>query len=406
MSLGLPAQLAPRAVRRSFESAQHTIAFTLLTITILMALVFQSARPTAMLWPASVALLPPVGLLLVMPKLRPMLWIISYLVVGGISVYLYAHTMLSQSIPVSNSDGFTFLAVKVALIMVGGLVLGPITGLAATLVGYVVAELAVGLALVETGHPPNFDSSSLLVLLITAALIPLISIKDSRYRWIVPRLERAAHAERAASLRYTIEVRAAALMHDTVLSHLAAVADSQVDTLDPALRKSIREDVDLLAGEEWLTVQSDVEAEHARTGWQKSGLAVAIQEARLLGVDVTTTGDLAAVGRLDREKSVALGLAVKQCLVNVLKHSGVRQAEVAVYRSEAAVSVMVVDEGCGFDEATTGADRLGLRASVRKRIELVGGAVNVWSAPGRGTSIMISVPVSSGASMADRASGS
>jgi signal transduction histidine kinase len=66
---------------------------------------------------------------------------------------------------------------------------------------------------------------------------------------------------------------------------------------------------------------------------------------------------------------------------------------VAVYGSDAALSVMVVDTGVGFTEAATGADRLGLRASVRKRIELVGGQVNVWSTPGRGTSIMIKIPV-------------
>ena len=101
----------------------------------------------------------------------------------------------------------------------------------------------------------------------------------------------------------------------------------------------------------------------------------------------------AAVARLDRESSAALGLAVKQCLVNVLKHSGTTQAEVAVYGSDADVSVMVVDTGKGFTEAETGVDRLGLRNSVRRRIEAVEGTVQVWSTPGRGTSIMIRVPV-------------
>jgi signal transduction histidine kinase len=54
---------------------------------------------------------------------------------------------------------------------------------------------------------------------------------------------------------------------------------------------------------------------------------------------------------------------------------------------------MVVDTGKGFTEAETGIDRLGLRNSVRRRIEAVEGTVQVWSTPGRGTSIMIRVPV-------------
>jgi signal transduction histidine kinase len=133
----------------------------------------------------------------------------------------------------------------------------------------------------------------------------------------------------------------------------------------------------------------------ARTDWRGSGLYAAIQESRLMGLEVESTGDLAAIARLDRESSTAVGLAVKQCLVNVLKHSGTTQAEVAVYGSDSDVSVMVVDTGKGFSETETGADRLGLRNSVRRRIEAVEGTVQVWSTPGRGTSIMIRVPVTS-----------
>jgi len=41
----------------------------------------------------------------------------------------------------------------------------------------------------------------------------------------------------------------------------------------------------------------------------------------------------------------------------------------------------------------TNPDRLGLRRSVRDRIESIGGTVQVWSTPGRGTSIVLSVPL-------------
>jgi len=86
----------------------------------------------------------------------------------------------------------------------------------------------------------------------------------------------------------------------------------------------------------------------------------------------------------------------------VQRHSGVENAEVVVYGSETEVSVMVVDAGRGFSEAETGADRLGLRHSVRRRIEAVGGQVQVWSTPGRGTSVMIRVPVDAAARAAAR----
>ena len=58
---------------------------------------------------------------------------------------------------------------------------------------------------------------------------------------------------------------------------------------------------------------------------------------------------------------------------------------------------MVIDGGKGFHERETSVDRLGLRQSVRRRIESVGGTVQVWSTPGKGTSVMIRVPASKNA---------
>jgi signal transduction histidine kinase len=81
----------------------------------------------------------------------------------------------------------------------------------------------------------------------------------------------------------------------------------------------------------------------------------------------------------------------------VLHHSGTTRAEVAVFDSETEVSVMVIDSGRGFSEADNQPDRLGIRQSVRQRIESIGGSVQIWSAPGRGTSVMIRVPATNSA---------
>jgi signal transduction histidine kinase len=155
----------------------------------------------------------------------------------------------------------------------------------------------------------------------------------------------------------------------------------------------MEKDLDLLRGDQWLDdATTDVDGPTS-AAWQQSPLFAAIAEARELGLEVDVTGDLAAVARLRRGAGQALGLAVKQCLVNVLKHSGTRHAEVVVYVLDDEVSVMVIDAGRGFVEAEAGSDRLGIRQSVRRRMESVGGTVQVWSTPGRGTSIMIRVPV-------------
>jgi signal transduction histidine kinase len=72
------------------------------------------------------------------------------------------------------------------------------------------------------------------------------------------------------------------------------------------------------------------------------------------------------------------------------------------------VRIVVEDEGVGFDTSTlllagtdgeAEADPLHLPsgiglASVRERLELVGGAFRIWSAPGQGTRVTIEVPAS------------
>jgi hypothetical protein len=187
-------------------------------------------------------------------------------------------------------------------------------------------------------------------------------------------------------------VKAAALMHDTVLGHLGAIASAPDGALDPRMRTQIERDLQLLLGEDWLSDETPGVAGELRADWQHSGLFAAIQEGRMLGLEVQTTGELGAVGRLDRQTSIAMGQAVKQCLVNVSKHSGTMFAEVAVYAAGNELCVMVIDSGKGFDEASAPRDRMGLRTSVHQRIEAVGGQAQVWSTPGRGTSIMLRVP--------------
>ncbi|QKS16036.1 hypothetical protein HUN59_07235 [Curtobacterium sp. Csp2] len=117
-----------------------------------------------------------------------------------------------------------------------------------------------------------------------------------------------------------------------------------------------------------------------------------VDEHRAEGLQVDVTGDTAVLGALDHTASTALFRAVGQCLANVRKHAGTDRAEVSVFDDGASCTVMVVDDGRGFDEQETSPDRMGLRGSVRERIARVGGDVQVWSSPGSGTSVMMTVP--------------
>jgi signal transduction histidine kinase len=86
--------------------------------------------------------------------------------------------------------------------------------------------------------------------------------------------------------------------------------------------------------------------------------------------------------------------AVRACLENVVRHSGATVAEVELISDNRQVTVMVTDRGEGFDPSVVPADRLGLRSSVAERMAAVGGTAKVFSAPGQGTSVILSAPVS------------
>ena len=93
--------------------------------------------------------------------------------------------------------------------------------------------------------------------------------------------------------------------------------------------------------------------------------------------------------------AAAVGVALHECLENVRRHAGVLAADVTVLSEGDTTSVIVVDEGAGFDPALVSEDRLGLRDTVHEALRIVGGQATVWSGVGRGTSVLLSVPVGS-----------
>lgn len=392
MSLGLPSHLAARATSSAFVRGLHAIGLTCLVAAFLAAAIFQFGSPTLILWPALVSLVPMVVLLWLHRRRRSLFFAVSYLAVGALCSFWYIVTFYSQAKPIVSSDAFSVDLPLVALVMVGGTGVGPLRRFGWCAAGYVTAEIAGNAALLEAGFPPALHATTAASFAVTALFLVLTWVGRRRARRAQRLLHIAARQEQLASVRHRIESRAAALMHDTVLNHLAAIAHSTDDDLGEQLTAQIVRDLEILIGEEWLDDAPGTDV----AGWEGSGVFSAIAEMRSLGLDVESTGDLASVSRLSSEASAALGLAVKQCLVNVVRHASIGRAEIVVFGSDAAVSVMVIDAGRGFAVAETGSDRLGLRTSVRRRMEAVGGSVQVWSTPGRGTSIMITVPAFAG----------
>ena len=128
----------------------------------------------------------------------------------------------------------------------------------------------------------------------------------------------------------------------------------------------------LVAALKWL-------AEHVR---RLHGLDVRIQDS---GCELPAGHSIA----------IFLFRAAQELLLNVAKHSQTSTAEVSVTRDETTVRLTVADQGVGFDsgrcEEAASSESFGLY-SIRERAELLGGMMNVDSAPGCGTTVTLRMP--------------
>ena len=98
---------------------------------------------------------------------------------------------------------------------------------------------------------------------------------------------------------------------------------------------------------------------------------------------------------VDAETRATLFRFVRELLFNVVKHAHVGNARVGLSRAaDGRVRIVVSDHGVGFDpeilRAAEGTGSFGL-FNLRERLELLGGALDVNSAPGCGTSVTILV---------------
>jgi len=101
--------------------------------------------------------------------------------------------------------------------------------------------------------------------------------------------------------------------------------------------------------------------------------------------------------RLPAPLETALYRVLQEALTNVLKHSQAGRVSVVLHRTEGQVTLVVEDDGRGFDAearpgATGGTGRLGL-LGMQERLTLVGGTLTVESAPGGGASVFARVPL-------------
>ncbi|MBX5473974.1 MAG: GAF domain-containing sensor histidine kinase [Thermoleophilia bacterium] len=97
-------------------------------------------------------------------------------------------------------------------------------------------------------------------------------------------------------------------------------------------------------------------------------------------------------GRLPAEVETALYRIVQEALTNVVKHARATAVSVVLTRKDDSVSVVVEDDGVGFEPERTRDGGLGL-VGMRERVGLLGGRLRIESSPGAGSTLVVEVPL-------------
>jgi signal transduction histidine kinase len=177
--------------------------------------------------------------------------------------------------------------------------------------------------------------------------------------------------------------RTRAWLHDTVLQELEMLAaGAYADEPDPAamaalaagaadrLRRVIEGETPPAAGPLVDEIHALVERERRR-----SGLEVRLHVGRLEPPWAATDAE-------------PLTAALAEALRNVAKHAGATAVDVTCEIAGGVATVIVIDDGRGFDPARV-ARGAGLRHSIVGRLEHEGGRVTVTSSPGSGTRLVL-----------------
>ena len=211
--------------------------------------------------------------------------------------------------------------------------------------------------------------------------------------------ERRALADRLVEEREGERLRIASDLHDTVLQNLAAV-QVQADNVSVAVRQADHR-AEALAGAVRQGVDGSIAdvrrviANLRHAGVDVDGLAPTLRRyADAFSRHAATAVDVRVRGPVDTLPTPIALLLLESCqeaLTNVARHAAASTVLLAVEVHDGQVELVVQDDGRGFSTEHQPAG-FGLSLT-REKLALLGGGCWVQSAPGRGTRVVLRVPL-------------
>lgn len=388
----LPRDLAGRIITSSVSRMGWTVgAVTLaLTIPVLIETLARRGRIDDLPVPLAMLGLMLIGIAFVFDSGRP--WaVFLFLAMAGTASVVYDLALILPDPLFLDQAVFLISRPAVALVLVGVTAVSPLIGVLWATLGYGVSWMVTAVVSTVADVPVRPGVGPTMVYgVVLIGYLTLAGIQVAQRR-ALPDFDALQAETQRLALGEDLARKTTAMVHDTVLNDLALIINSP-EHLGRRARDRLLEDLATLRSGDWLTSTATIQVGNRDDASLVNDLMRMINDFQWRGLSVHFTGPSRGAHRIDPDVAEALLGGIRACLENVVRHSGASTAELEVVYTESTVTVMVTDRGIGFDPRAVPADRLGLRTSVVERIEAVGGRVEIWSAPGEGTSVVMTTP--------------
>lgn len=389
----LPRDLAARIINSTVASMGWAVgAVTILTtFPVLIETFVRRGRQDELLLPSLLLVVILLGIGAV-ARWRRVEVVLLYVLVAGAATLAYELLLLNGDPGLIDSNLYLVNRPTLAIVAVGAVAATALTGILWSAFHLVVATSVGFAAALLAGVPFRPGFGPLMVFLIATVGYLTFAAIQSAQRRKVPNFDSLEAETQRLARGEDLSKRTMAAVHDTVLNDLAIVLSSK-GTLDERAIERLREDMAELRSAEWISQTTSIPTADDEDASLRNDIMRMVSDFQWRGLSIHVTGSGSGVYKLKPEVARALIGSVRAAFENVLRHSGVSVAEMELIYGDDDITVMITDQGVGFDRSAVPPDRLGVRGSIEERLRAVGGDAQIWSSPGGGTSVVLTIPI-------------
>ncbi|MGB5943663.1 MAG: sensor histidine kinase [Leeuwenhoekiella sp.] len=190
--------------------------------------------------------------------------------------------------------------------------------------------------------------------------------------------------------------RVAHELHDDLGSLMVTVKlffdNVKADKADPALNKA-----KVLLDEAYQKIRGMSHTKNSGVMASQGLLPTVRKMAKVLSETNTITVNVEAFGmeeRLENSLELTIFRIVQELMTNIIKHANATEAQIHLTQHPESLNIIVEDNGKGMPLENVATDQKGMGlTNIEKRIELLDGNFTIDSVAGKGTSVLIDVPV-------------